>query len=381
MGTEKDILGKGLTYDMEDGDESKYDLPKREDASSLEYRDFLKIIKTGKPYFDTYVESLSQEMQSLNPLRRKQTKSFNYKDKLAGCILGFAIGDSMGAPLEFSKNPGKIIDYLPSPRKGLKQGQFTDDTQHLILGLESLIEFNGDLNLQDQADRLIQWYTSGNARSIGRTTRKAIENLLSGIDYHHSGVDSINNCGSLAIPRLIPISLMSSMNRKDHKIQRADIRSILSITHAHRNVTNMGELFNYFIQEIMQGKSTEETLDMILFENQLLNKRIRNKLSKVRDLVESDKTPIIAIEEIGNSGFVEDVVFSSIYGVLKGDDFREAILISANNCGDTDSRAAFSGALFGLDIGESNIPSDLKDRLEKREELEKMAKQLFYFKK
>ena len=345
---------------MADKYNHQYDLSKSRSALSPPHGDFLEISNTAKP-------------------------RVILSDRIAGCVLGFAIGDSIGAPLEFSKGLEKgldrITDYAPSPRKGLNAGQFTDDTQHLIIGLQSLIEYHGDLNLQDQADRLVQWYVSGDARSMGRTTQLAIENLLSGCDYGNSGINNIKNCGSLAISRLIPVALMSAINRGKYKIQRTDIKNILSITHAHRNVANMGELFNYFIQEIMYGKNPSETLDMILSENELLNKRIRNKLAKVKKLSKSDKDPMLAIEEIGNSGFVEDVVYSSIYGALKGNDFREAILISANGGGDTDSRAAFTGALYGLYVGEPNIPSDLKVRLESKSELEEMARQLFYLRK
>lgn len=64
MGTEKDIFGKALHYSMGKEDKPKYDLPKRDDSLSLDYKNFLDKTKTGKPSFDAYVESLSREMQA-----------------------------------------------------------------------------------------------------------------------------------------------------------------------------------------------------------------------------------------------------------------------------------------------------------------------------
>jgi ADP-ribosylglycohydrolase len=314
-------------------------------------------------------------------LKREDSPSLDYEDRLIGAVLGFAIGDALGAPAEFLKKRGSVSGYLDSPRKGLKRGQFTDDTQHLMIGLESLIIDNGDLNLQDQADRLITWYRSNQARSIGRTTRLAIENLISGADYTTSGINHPANCGSLALSRLLPVSLISAINRRDYKIGRKEIKRILSITHAHKDVANMGELFNYFIQTIMHGKDTRDTVDMILFESDFLNKRIRKRLSHVYDLAQSSKDPLDAIHEIGNGGYVEDVVFSSIYGALKGTDFTQAVLISVNAGGDTDSRGALTGALYGLYVGEKGIPNELKKELEKSDDLRKMSRQLFYLRK
>lgn len=316
----------------------------------------------------------------IDALKKRAAGEIKYKDKLMGSVLGFAIGDAMGAPVEFMKEGVRVEDYQTSPRKGLGIGQFTDDTQHLMIGLESLAAFNGDVNLADQADRLARWYKSGEARSMGRTTRLAIENIISGIPPTKSGINHPNSCGSLALARLVPASLMSALNSYQ-KLERGDIRKLLAVTHAHKNVLNMGEMFNYFVQEVMHGKTPRETANMILFEDNFLNRRLRGKLSNVLDLLDSDVDSGRAIDDIGNGGFVEDVVYSSLYGAMKGTDFRDAVLISANGGGDTDSRAALTGALFGLDVGERNIPSDLKDRLEDREKLEKLSKGLFYLRK
>lgn len=333
-----------------------------------------------------FSEGLHSSVRYRNGLKYGEGKSNNlqpeeYLDRLAGCVLGFAIGDALGAPVEFLQTPKIIQGYIPSTKKGLAAGQFTDDTQHLIIGLESLIDNNGDLNLQNHADKLVQWYKSGYARSIGRTTKLAIENLLSGVDYSKSGINNINNCGSLALARLLPVSLFSSINRFDYKIIRSDIRKILSITHSHKKVENMGILMNYFIQEEMHGKSPLETIEMIISEGEFLNRNIRNSLSKIRALADSNVDPTEAIDSIGKGGFVEDVLYSAIYSALKGNDFRESVLISANGGGDTDSRTALTGALYGLYVGSLKIPLDLKKDLERKDELEQMARQIVYLRK
>ena len=302
-------------------------------------------------------------------------------NKVKGCILGFAIGDALGAPREFLKDSPLVSKFEPAQRKGLRLGQFTDDTQLLEMGMDSLLAAQGEIDLQDHADRLIDWYKSGIARSMGRTTELAIQNLMNCIPYTQSGIDHINACGSLALARLLPYAIFSAINRSPYKMSQLDIRNILKVTHAHKKVYDMGRLVSYFIQEIANGKSPKETLDMILFERKFLNRSIRKKLGMVKDLSESSNEGYAAIQEIGESGFIEDVVFSSLYGSLKGGSFEEAVLISANGGGDTDSRAAFTGAFYGLDVGIQNIPRLLRHGLERSSELEKKAADLYYLRR
>ncbi len=323
----------------------------------------------------------NNEPASKNDLPRVIVSHINYPDKIAGCIIGFAIGDALGAPNEFSKTPRIVRGYEPSVKKGLKAGQFTDDTQHLEISLDSLLAKNGEIDLEDNAERLVRWYNSGDARSIGRTTELAIQNIKNGADYTQSGINNEKACGSLAIPRLIPYSLVSAVSAYEHKLQRGDIKRIVALTHAHKKVAQIAELFNYFIQEGMNGRSTEAAVDMIIFENDFLNKKIRRKLEKSKALAHSGMEPYQAIQEIGNSGFIEDVMFSAIYSTIKGSSFEEAVLIAANGLGDSDSRAAFAGALYGLDIGASKIPSYLKEGLERKDELEKKARQAYCMRK
>jgi len=54
-------------------------------------------------------------------------------DKFKGCLMGLAIGDALGATLEFSsrkdKNFTPINDIIGKGPHKLKAGQWTDDTR------------------------------------------------------------------------------------------------------------------------------------------------------------------------------------------------------------------------------------------------------------
>src|SRR6476660_1639020 len=79
--------------------------------------------------------------------------------RVAGALVGSAVGDALGAPFEFGP-PGQFSARFPVPARGSKTemcgggslgwepGEFTDDTQMALLVASSLIERNG----LDEAD-------------------------------------------------------------------------------------------------------------------------------------------------------------------------------------------------------------------------------------
>ena len=102
-------------------------------------------------------------------------------DRYRGSILGLAVGDALGAPVEF-KRPGSfepVTDMSSGGAFSLRPGQWTDDTSLALCLSESLVETNG-FDLIDQLDRYVRWYREGHLSStgecfdIGNTTKMAL---------------------------------------------------------------------------------------------------------------------------------------------------------------------------------------------------------------
>lgn len=91
------------------------------------------------------------------------------KDRIFGSLFGLAIGDALGAPIEFKK-PG-FFDPITKYRSGgpfnLPAGTWTDDTSLALCLAESLIEEN-TFNPVDQLSRYIRWYTDGHLSATGQ---------------------------------------------------------------------------------------------------------------------------------------------------------------------------------------------------------------------
>src|SRR5512139_3852504 len=139
------------------------------------------------------------------------------KSKYLGCMLGAAIGDALGKQnegLTRSKiqRRGYITDYgianTGSPGDKLGAGQFTDDTEQMLILAQSLIECGG-FDPEDFSKRLTRWgndVISDPIRKslIGPSSSISISRLNSGMSWKDSG-SNIPSCGSSM--RVAPIGL------------------------------------------------------------------------------------------------------------------------------------------------------------------------------
>jgi ADP-ribosyl-[dinitrogen reductase] hydrolase len=112
----------------------------------------------------------------------------NLESQIRGGIFGLLIGDALGVPYEFN-SPASIppineIEFTPPlgfhrSHSSVPPGTWSDDGAHALLLLASLLKHN-QLNLEDLAQRLVQWFESGymavdnHVFDVGIQTRKAI---------------------------------------------------------------------------------------------------------------------------------------------------------------------------------------------------------------
>ena len=130
-----------------------------------------------------------------------------------GTLIGLAIGDAMGASIEF-KAPGTFIevtDFRAGGPHGLAAGEWTDDTSMALALADSIAEVGWDLN--DQAARYVAWWrtgaysVNGRAFDIGATTSAALSRFLETGDAWTSGDAAARASGNGSIMRLAPVSI------------------------------------------------------------------------------------------------------------------------------------------------------------------------------
>src|ERR1700676_1333753 len=132
---------------------------------------------------------------------------------LRGALIGLAVGDALGAAVEFS-SPGSfapVTGYRSGGPHGLKAGEWTDDTSMALALADSMASAGWDLN--DQARRYVQWWKTGkysvNGRcfDIGITTRSALSRFVAHKNALASGDASERASGNGSIMRLAPVPI------------------------------------------------------------------------------------------------------------------------------------------------------------------------------
>jgi ADP-ribosyl-[dinitrogen reductase] hydrolase len=296
--------------------------------------------------------------------------NLDIKNKLEGFIVGMAIGDTLGAIQEgLSKEKkenkyGYITDYLvlKHHEKGYRPPySYTDDTQLALLTIDSFIQ-KKRIDPDDIAKRLIQ--VKSKLRGAGRGTKKAIENLNSGINYTVSGQERPGNSPAL---RCSPLGIIFI---KDHRKINSEVKRLAKITHINTKSIAAASLTSHCVNYLF----TNGNLDNIL---SVLSERIRDIdedfYKKIKKL---DKFQ--SLEEIGTSSYALESVPSSLYLFLNySNDIRKGMLRAVNSGGDSDSIGALTGAFYGAFKGYTNFPLNWKTKLNEKSSLIKRINSMY----
>lgn len=297
-------------------------------------------------------------------------------------MLGAAIGDALGKQNEGRSRKdilrrGFITDYgkAPSgcPGEKLRKGQYTDDTEQMILLAESLIERSG-FDAADFASKIAGWGAGALAdpvrnKLVGPSSSFAIARLNSGTSWNESG-SSIPSCGSAM--RAAPIGLFYF--DLDELEEKATLSSIP--THNSSGAMAGAVAVAVGVRCALEGTGLSEIIKESCVRaskyDEVLGKRIINSFELMYE--EPDKV----FAKLGTSYLVYETVPSAFYCFSRYfDEPEKAIIEAANAGGDTDSIACITGALCGARHGIVAFPERWIEGLENLEFIEDIAGRLY----
>jgi len=330
-----------------------------------------------------------------------------------GCILGGAIGDALGAPIEFMS-----IDQIRSEfgEMGLtdyseaygRNGAITDDTQMTLFTAEGLIlskvrqEYERDkgvisagyhallrwlytqeINLQDNLIRnhgtcsIVDGVLTGHKELF--SLRAPGNSCLSPLKSGKIGTigDPINNskgCGG--VMRMAPVGLAYDDPDKAFHFGC----KLAALTHGHPTGYLAAGTFAALTSLIISGNSLTEAIE----DSTLILKADKNHEETLRaigdavDIVGKEIPEPEVIEKIGAGWIAEEALAISFYcSLVADDDFKKGVLLSVNHSGDSDSTGSITGnilgALYGIDI----FPENWLSELELKELIEEVADDLY----
>ncbi|MFH1823485.1 MAG: ADP-ribosylglycohydrolase family protein [archaeon] len=313
----------------------------------------------------------------------------NTKDRFLGCMLGAAVGDAMGFPVEFMRVSGIRSCLGPEgvtgfdslerlPRHRFPIGFYSDDTQMTLATARSLLK-SDPTNLDDIMTKISQEYAQWvespeNVRAPGFTCTKGALNLLKGISWRKSGVSG-DGCG--AAMRTAPIGLL--FYNDIHPLLNT-ARAASRCTHKDPTPSEAGVATAYIIGDILRNGDFESYNAQDVYKNVCGLKRDPKLTDKIEEVKKALENPhqVRAMNMLGDGFSGHTALALSLYSFLKNpENFRNAILTGTNINGDSDSVASIAGAISGAYNGIQAIPEEWIKRLEGSEELIDVAEKLY----
>jgi ADP-ribosylglycohydrolase len=312
------------------------------------------------------------------------------RDRYRACLLGGAIGDALGRPVE-GRRRHRILDEYPDGLRdfvtwrgwsGGPIGTITDDTQLTIVIAEWLCR---DLPRGSElAKAILAWGEIG--RGIGSATGQALQRLDLGEPWWRAGTASAGNGGAM---RAAPYGLR-------HAGQVEEIRTwaALGTTPTHADISAVASAI---VQAVAVSECLAQTwpldpadllerlvaviedldLPALAHRGTGVRRTLVQRIEEVHDLLGA--APERVFDHFYNGAFVLETTPVVLWLLLdRGEDPEEALVTAVMGGGDADTNAAILGNLLGALHGTDAFPIRWTgDELEEREHLIELADRLY----
>jgi ADP-ribosylglycohydrolase len=297
-------------------------------------------------------------------------------EQVLGMIYGLALGDALGAPVEFWELKGIRERYGPSGIQELPTpALFTDDTQMTLAVAEALVKAGRqDLSaiMEAISQEFVAWlHSPENDRSPGGSCLYGARQLEAGVPWWKSGKPNTKGCG--AAMRVAPIGFLYQHDLP--KLRQVAAASALA-TH-HHPIAQIGAVAAAFLVKLALDRlPPEEMLPALELETHGQVKEFDQALDRLEEALEMT-SPDAALAHIGEGWVVEEAVMMALYCFSQSpDDFLATIRRGANTQGDSDTIACIAGGISGAYLGLGALPPNWVQRLEKFSYLEDVARRL-----
>ncbi|NLY82205.1 MAG: ADP-ribosylglycohydrolase [Clostridiales bacterium] len=292
------------------------------------------------------------------------------KNKVRAGILGHAIADSIGVPVEFksrdelNKNP--VLDMIGFGTYNQPEGTWSDDTTMTLCLLDSLKK---GVDYRDIMDKFSDWFNNGaytpynETFDVGNGTQRAIIRYINGSHPLDCGGIKENDNGNGALMRILPMAFYL-VDNTPIEIAR-EVTKVASLTHNHIRSHIACVIYVFIAVCLIRGLKLGDAIDTGVKEALVVYKE-EKELTKYDRLVSPDFKNTKR-ENIDSSGYVVSTLEAAIWCLLNTGSYEEAILKAVNLGDDADTVGAVTGGLAGIFYGAESIPEKWTNKLARKE--------------
>lgn len=292
-------------------------------------------------------------------------------DRALGALLGLAVGDALGAPLEnlsreaiVAAHGGPLTEMVGGGRLGLSPGEVTNDTRLALRLADSLISlggFDGDAVLGSY----VAWFQE-NPGDVSPTMRDVLSTVAGGTDaYRATSQHSVGGAmsgGNGPLVRTTPIGI--AFAPRESSLRDASLAEA-ALTHFDPLAGKAALLHNQVIAWQLTGGphlAYKELKDPSWLDERLEDvviPAVNSSLAYAENSAASDPGSAVSTLAVALAAY------------FNAESFEQGLVWAVNLGGDADSNGAVTGALLGARFGPAAIPPRWLEPIAEREHIER----------
>ena len=318
--------------------------------------------------------------------------SNNLRDRVAGCVLGAAIGDALGHETEFMSAASIRARFGESGVTGFerwgtaadggREALFTDDTQMAECVLRALVDAGPTPGREgamlDMAGRFVEWSRNpvGGHRAPGNACLAGCRALEGGADWRTAGGATAGGCGS--VMRVYPVGLRFAFATAEEREWWALAQGWP--THRDPISTAASAAMAAAVAGFLIGDGSAQSDRAAFAEAAAAAARhdwkTAGMVCRALRAAEERADPAPVYDRYRGWAAHEAVAAGLFATARHLGDPAAGMLEAANTPGDSDSLATLAGALLGARNGLSSLPAEWVRDVERSGELLDLADRL-----
>ncbi len=286
------------------------------------------------------------------------------RDKMLGCLYGQAIGDALGFASEamtkedvkavYPNGISKYSDIIQDDRrKGWPIGFWTDDTEMMLLILDSIVEDNA-INLLTLAKKFLDWYDVIGYKVCGMLTRKTLNFAP---PLYAKDPESIAK---------FVWELKGRDNAPNGGLMRTAIVGLWPKGSVSENAADICKMTHYDPRCVASCVVTSRIIFDLVWHNRELSKEDIISLGtpyspEISDWVElahnSESISMLKLDDPESMAYTYRTLAAALWCYWHARSFEEGLLAIVNEGGDADTNGAIACAILGAKFGYDSIPT------------------------